>query len=66
MILNRIYNDSLGSSLSLISLRLSNFLIDILIQVIFFKDQGGPILPCSEVVSFTNLFNKLGVTSVLK
>ena len=28
-----------------------NFLTDILIQLVFFKDQGDPILPCLKIVS---------------
>ena len=40
-----------------------NFLTEILIQVNFFKDHGGPILPYLEVVSFTKLVIKLGVIS---
>ena len=51
-ILNRIYNDYLGlnqvllmSILILISLWLYNFLTDVLIQIILFKDQGDYILP---------------------
>ena len=40
-----------------------NFLTEILIQVNFFKDHRGPILPYSEVFSFTKLVIKLGVIS---
>ena len=70
VIINRIYNDSLGldqvilmDSLSLISLWLWNFLTYILIQIIFFKDKRDLILPCSEVVSSPKLIIKLGVVS---
>ena len=40
-----------------------NFLTEILIQVNFFKDHIGLILPYSEVVSLTKLFIKLGMIS---
>ena len=70
MILNRIYNDSLFlnqvllmSSFSLISLRLWNILTDTSIQVIFFKDQVDPILPCLEIINFTKLVIKMVVIS---
>ena len=38
-----------------------NFLTEILIQVNFFKDHGGPIIQYSEFVSFTKLVINLGV-----
>ena len=36
-----------------------NFLTEVLIQVNFFKDHGGLILPYLEVVSFTKLAIKM-------
>ena len=68
MILNRICNYSLGlehvliiDSLSIISLWFLNFLIDIMIQIIFFEDKGDPILPYFEVVSSPKLILKLSM-----
>ena len=54
MIFNRICNDSLGSSLSHISLWLLE-----LIQLNFFKDHGGHIPPYLEIFIFTKLVIKL-------
>ena len=70
MILNRIYNNSLGLDqvllvdiLRFISLWSLNFLINILVQVILFKDKRDPILPCSEFICSLRLIINLGVVS---
>ena len=70
IILYRICNDSLCLDQVLLLDRLCfishwswNIPTDTLVQVIFFKDQGDPILPCSEVVNSPNLIIKLGVMS---
>ena len=66
MILNIICNDYLVlgqlllmDRIILISLYLWNFLTDILIQIIFFKDQGDHVLPFLEVINSSNIVLKI-------
>ena len=68
VILNRFCNDSLVlnqvllmSRISLISLWIWNFSIDVLIQIIFFKDQGYFVLPCLELINPSKLVLKLSM-----
>ena len=42
-----------------------SLLTNILIQIIFFKDQGDYVLPCSKVIIFSNVFLKLSMVSHL-
>ena len=53
------------STLILISLWLWNFSIDVLIQIILFKDQGDYVLPCSKVIIPSKLVLKLSMVSHL-
>ena len=61
MILNGLNNTSLMRNLSLISLWFWNLFSDVLIQIIFFKDQGDSILPCSKFISPSKLVLKLSM-----
>ena len=64
VILDRINNDPLCHNqigLCLISLWNWNLLTDVRVQLIFFQDQGDPILLGSEVISSLKLFIKLGM-----
>ena len=51
------------SILSLISLWIWNFSIDVLIQIIFFKDQGDYVLPCSKVTNRSKIILKMSTMS---
>ena len=51
------------SILGLISLLIWNFSIDVLIQIIFFKDRGDFVLPCLEVIIPSKLVLKLSMMS---
>ena len=71
-ILDRIYNDSLRiihasivRVLILVSLWLWNISRDKLIQVIFFEDEGDPVLPSMKVISASKIVLEMRMVSHL-